>query len=275
MTQHTPYAFTTLRHPVEKLLEAEHFLARMAASDGLEFQFELNAFLSASRSLTFVIQKTLSGVPGFTVWYEQQQVRMKADAAMRFFLELRNISQKQGPVSFVGGSRPGGRWTYRFVGRPLAVPEELLGRDIAECCAAHLTKLGALLTECASAFPFHSCPARALTEEGMAVLGYGWQDVEAALGLPSGYTEVADVPAADKLRILAREIEPLDQESIERIAKGDFRAGGMRLQFSKASGRDLVDDVAAMMGSGSADAQQPRNVFLGAIMKRIRDNESS
>lgn len=274
LTKHAPYTFTTLRHPVEKLLEAEHFLARMTVSDGLEFQFELNAFLSASRSLTFVLQKTLSGVPGFTVWYERQQVRMKADAAMRFFLELRNISQKQGAVSFVGGSLPGGRWTYRFVGRPLVVPEELLGRDIGECCAAHLTKLGTLLTECASAFPFHSCPARALTEEGMAVLGYGWQDVEAALGLPLGYTEVADIPATEKLRILAREIEPLDQESIERIAKGDLRAGGIRLQFSKANGRDLVDDVATMMGSGNVDGRQPRNAFLGAIMKRISDIES-
>ena len=74
------HAFTTLRHPVEKLLEAEHFLARMIMSDGLEYQFELNAFLSASRSVTFVLQKALSDVPGFADWYQQQQARMKADA---------------------------------------------------------------------------------------------------------------------------------------------------------------------------------------------------
>ncbi|OIQ87049.1 hypothetical protein GALL_311090 [mine drainage metagenome] len=173
MTKHLLHTFTTLRHPVEKLLEAEHFLARMTTSDGLEFQFELNAFLSASRSLTFVLQKTLSGVTGFAAWYEQQQVRMKADPAMRFFLELRNISQKQGPISFVGGSLPGGGWTYRFVGQPLAVPEELLGRDIGNCCAAHLIKLAALLTECVSAFPFHSCPARAdrAPRRGVTALG--------------------------------------------------------------------------------------------------------
>lgn len=90
-----PRTFTTLRHPVEKLLEAEHFLARMVESDGLKFQFELNAFLSASRSVTFVLQKALADVPGFAVWYEQQQARMKADAAMRFFLDLRNVSQSK------------------------------------------------------------------------------------------------------------------------------------------------------------------------------------
>lgn len=273
--KHMPHTFTTLRHPVEKLLEAEHFLARMVQSDGLEFQFELNALLSASRSVTFVLQKVLAGVLGFAVWYDQQQVRMKADAAMRFFLELRNISQKQGPVSFVGGSLPSGGWTYRFVGRPHAVPEALLGRDVGACCAAHLMKLATLLAECSRTFPFHSCPGRAFTEEGMVALGYGWRDVEAALGLPPGYTEVGDFSAAEKLRILSREVEPLDQESIERIAQGDLRADGVRLQFSNTSGTDLVDDIAAMMMPGCATGGQPRDAFLGAILKRINDIESS
>ena len=36
----TPYVFTTLRHPVEKLLEAEYFLGHLVDTVGLEFQFE-------------------------------------------------------------------------------------------------------------------------------------------------------------------------------------------------------------------------------------------
>ena len=166
------HTFTTLRHPVEKLLEAEHFLAHMVETDELlEFQFELNAFLSASRSVTFVLQKSLAHIPDFTAWYEQQQARMKADAAMRFFLELRNISQKQGPISFVGGALLGGGWTYRFVGAQQSVPKEFVGKDITVCCAAHLVKLANLLAECVRDLPFHSCPARAFTEEGMAAWG--------------------------------------------------------------------------------------------------------
>lgn len=269
------HTFTTLRHSVEKLLEAEHFLARMVEANGLEFQFELNAFLSASRSVTFVLQKDLADVPGFAVWYKEQQARMTADAAMRFFLELRNISQKQGPVSFVGGSLPSGGWTHRFVGQPYAVPDALSGRDVRTCCAAHLTKLATLLAECTRTFPFYSCPGRAFTEEGMMSLGYGWQDVEAALGLPPGYTEVGDFPAAEKLRILSREIEPLDQESIERIARGDLQANGARLQFLHSSGTDLVDDIAAMISPSSAHSGSPRDVLLGAILKRINDVERS
>lgn len=73
---------------MEKLLEAEHFLARMVESDGLEFQSELNAFLSAGRSVTFVLQKALADVPGFAVWYEQQQARMKADPQCAFSLSF-------------------------------------------------------------------------------------------------------------------------------------------------------------------------------------------
>lgn len=269
------HSFTTLRHPVEKLLEAEHFLSRMMVSNGLAFQFELNAFLSASRSVTFVLQKALADVPGFDVWYEQQQARMKTDAAMRFFLKLRNISQKQGPVSFIGGSLPGGGWTHRFVGRPHAVPETLIGRDLSACCAAYLMKLATLLAECARTFPFHSCPGRALTEEGMAALGYDWRDIETTLGLPPGYTDVGGFPAAEKLRFLSREVEPLDAESIERIAQGDLRAKGERLEFPTTTGTDLVDDIAAMIPPSSAHGRQPRDVFLEAILKRINDIEQS
>lgn len=246
----------------------------MNNSHGLEFQFELNAFLSASRSVTFVLQKAFSNVPGFDVWYEKQQARMKADAAMRFFLELRNISQKQGPVSFVGGSIPGGDWTYRFVGQPRAVPEELTGRDITACCAAHLVKLANLLLECTRVFPFHSCPGRAFTAQGMAALGYDWQDVEAAIGLPQGWTDVGDFQVAEKLRILSRDIEPLDTTSIERIAEYDLRANGVQLQFPVSSGTDMVDDIAAMMVPGGPESRHTRDVFIGTILKRITDIES-
>lgn len=269
------HTFTTIRHSVEKLLEAEHFLARMVESDGLEFQFELNAFLSASRSVTFVLQKNLAHVPDFTTWYKQQQTRMKADTTMRFFLELRNISQKQGPVSFVGGALPGGGWTYRFVGLQQAVPEELIGKDITSCCAAHTMKLGSLLVACSHDLPFHSCPARAFTEEGMEILGYSFGDVEAALGLPQGWTDVGDFPVAEKLRILSRDIEPLDVESIERIANGDLRSKGIRLRFPCTNGTDLVDDVAAVMGRDGDIVGHPRNAFLTAILERIKNAKLS
>ncbi|MDE0054632.1 MAG: hypothetical protein OXT64_10325 [Gammaproteobacteria bacterium] len=269
------HTFTTLRHPVEKLLEAEYFLACLTCADGLRFQFELNALLSASRSLTFVLQKAMAHVPGFAGWYEKKQVQMANDAAMRFFLLLRNISQKEGPVSFVGGSLPEGGWTYRFVGRPEAVPDELEGRDIGACCAAHLVKLASLLLECVQAFPFRTCPARAMTEEGMAALRYEWSDVEAAVELPPGYTEGVAFAPAEKLRILRREIEPLDIGSIKRIADGDLRSDGARLEFPPSSGADLVDDIAVMMAAADHGSGNPRAAFVSSILKHIGDIDQS
>jgi hypothetical protein len=67
------HTFTSIGHVVERLQECEHFLGRLNGSNGLHFKFELNAFLSASRSVTFVLQKTLAHVPQFEGWYRCRQ----------------------------------------------------------------------------------------------------------------------------------------------------------------------------------------------------------
>lgn len=270
-----PHVFTSLCQPVEKLLEAEHFLARLTHSEGLEFQFELNAFLSASPSVTFVLQESMSDVPPFSSWYAQQRANMGADHAMSFFLHLRNISQKRGPVSLVGCLLPNGRWTYRFVGRPRAVPRCLVGRDIGACCADHLAKLAALLLDCVREFPFDSCPAHAFTEQGTAALRYGWRDIEDAIGLPAGIAEVLGVPPAERLRLLRREIAPLDTATIERISRRDLRARGVPLEFSVSSGIDLADDIAARVAQSGTKGEHPRVVFLRAFLERFSDARSS
>jgi hypothetical protein len=77
--------------------------------------------------------------PQFDGWYRARREEMKADAAMVFFLGLRNISQKRGPVGYIGGLNR--RWSYRFVSIHDIVPPELVGRDIIDCCASHLQKL--------------------------------------------------------------------------------------------------------------------------------------
>ena len=265
-----PHKFTSLRHPVEKLLEAEHFLGRLAVSNGLKFQFELNAFLSASRSVTFVLQKAMFDVPGFADWYAQRQDQMKAHLCHAFFLGAKK-HLAEARAGFLHWRRSSERWLDLPFRRPTAeVPEELVGHDIGACCAAHLMKLAILLRECDQAFPYYSCPGRAFTERGMAALGYTWRDVETSLGLPAGYTDVGDIPVAEKLRILSREIEPLDLTSIERIAAGDLEVDGTQIRFLNTDGNDLVDGIAAIMASEGLHA---RSAFLSAISKRLSDEE--
>jgi len=254
---------------VEKLLEAEHFLARLKAAEGLAFQFELTAFLSACRSVTFLLQSAFSSVPGFAEWYEQRRLEMSADKAMGFFLKLRNLSQKDGPVSYVGGALLDGGWTYRFIHGSERVPEALQGRDIGACCAEQLRKVAGIVAGCADAFPFDSCPAAAFTVEGMTHLGYTMEDAERAIGLPAGYTDVPGYEAEARLQYLKRELEPLDRTALDRMAAGDFRNGDERLAFVDSHGRDLVDDMAALVDPRNPEGDDMRTLFLRAIAARI------
>ncbi|RWX60991.1 hypothetical protein [Mesorhizobium sp. M2A.F.Ca.ET.039.01.1.1] len=270
------HVFTTLRHSVERLREAEYFLVRLPMTHGLEFQANLNAFLSASRSVTFLLQSSLAHVPGFEDWYRLRRQEMSVDPAMRFFLDLRNISQKQGPVSYVGSGQPDGTSTHRFVAGQRPVPPELVCRDIAECCAEHVMKLARLLHSYFVAFPVHACPVHAFTEEGMITLGYTLADVEEALGLPDGYiSAAAPPPIGEALRYLQRELEPLNVADLERLSVGEFQRDCETVKFPKASGGHLVDDVAAIIELSQGSVTHPRNVFMAAVMKRIDDMDPS
>src|SRR5438270_600179 len=94
---------TSLLLVEERLLEADHFAKRLAPQRYCRrFGYELNAFLSAARRVTFLLQKEFAQVQGFESWWKGLRAEMRADPASRFFLELRNFSQKEGRVSVAG-----------------------------------------------------------------------------------------------------------------------------------------------------------------------------
>ena len=206
----------------EKLLEAEYFACRLRSLAAESFGYEFNAFLSAARSVTFLLQKEMKKVTGFAEWWPDRRKEMREDPAMRFFLELRNFSQKKGRVSLVGipVHDDGGRsfWSYRFAGNEDRVPSQILQRDVAECCREHLSKLAAVVLACAAAFPFHSCPRRAVTLEGLKTLGLQLSDIGKMLGLPGGIAGAADIPQQEVYRILQGHFDGVDFEEIQRIA---------------------------------------------------------
>lgn len=206
----------------EKLLEAEYFACRLRSLDSDSFRYELNAFLSAARSVTSLLQKEMARVPGFKEWWPDRQREMREDPAMKFFWELRNFSQKEGRVSMVGtlGRDDGGQpfWSYRFAGNEDPVPSQLLQRDIAECCREHLGKLATIILAFADAFPLHSCPRRAVTPEGLKTLGLRISDIEVMLGLPRGTVGATDIPQQEVYRILQGHFDGVDFEEIRRIA---------------------------------------------------------
>ncbi len=207
----------------EKILEAEYFAGRLRWLCADDFRYEFNAFLSAARSVTFLLQKEMKTVLGFDQWWDDRIKEMNEDSAMKFFRDLRNFSQKEGRISMVGTmSRDGsGRsfWSYRFGGNKSPVPKQLLQRDVAECCCEHLSKLAIIVLACADVFPYHSCPRRAVTLEGLKTLGLQLSDIEEILGLPSGCTDVAGIPQEEIFRILQGHFDGVDFEGIRRIAE--------------------------------------------------------
>jgi hypothetical protein len=78
----------------EKLEAAFHFLEEMRKSieNRKIFVFNLDAFLSTSRSVTFVLQKEFKDDLKFEKWYSQKQEEMKKDELMQFFITMRDIS---------------------------------------------------------------------------------------------------------------------------------------------------------------------------------------
>lgn len=209
----------------EKLLEAEYFLNRLHFLAFVEFTYELNAFLSASRSVTFLLQKEMRHVPGFDEWWSDRVTEMRNDPVMEFFKESRNFSQKEGRVSVSGWGRllPGGEMStgYQFGQYEDSVPKQLTGRDVIECSREHLGKLATIVLSCAEKFPFHSCPRRAVTVEGLRELGLELSDIEEMLGFPGGWTDEPDIPYEERVGILQQQFDGVDFERIREIAKGD------------------------------------------------------
>lgn len=215
---------TSLLLVEERILEAEYFLKRMARERGGPFGYNLNAFLSAARSVTFLLQKEYSKTDGFAEWWSLEQAKLAADSAARFFLELRNYSQKEGRISLVGTAeaRVGRRasWSHRFAGTAKAVPPVLLNRDVVDCGREHLTKLAQIVLRFSDRFPFYSCPSRALTPEGVKTLGIDLDDIDAAHGYPRGWTHIASSKDdLERIRCVATLVDPVDFLAIQRIAR--------------------------------------------------------
>src|SRR5438093_1558527 len=76
----------------DKLREAEFFLDQLRNTSRLSFEADcfFSAFVSATRSVTFAMQASLKGVPGFKDWYDSAQKQLKTDPLAPFIVEIRN-----------------------------------------------------------------------------------------------------------------------------------------------------------------------------------------
>jgi len=82
----------------DKLNEACYFLEQMKEkqSDRDAFRYNLSAFLSAARSVTFLMKPEFHKAPGFKEWYAKTGVEKDND--MKFFNEKRKMTIHTEPV---------------------------------------------------------------------------------------------------------------------------------------------------------------------------------
>lgn len=268
---------TSLLRVEERLVEAEYFGQRMFDSpDSTILGYELNAFLSSARSVTFLLQKEFAAVDGFQGWWSADRSRLGDDPAARFFLELRNYSQKQGPVSIVGTSDENRKCRYMFAGTAEPVPSVLLNRDVADCCLEHLAKLAQTILRAAEAFPYHSCPALTLTPAGIAALDLDLDDIEATLGIPPTVSAARPDGSIEELtRLYRRFVDAVDFDEIRRIA--DYKPTPPMQRgdgFGVSLGLSMVERIESSRASATSHDDAARIEIVEEVLRTMpRANE--
>lgn len=81
-----------------------------ASKDFIGFRAQFNAFLSASRAITFALQKEGSHVAGFKAWYAEKQDEMREDELLRYMHTRRTGDFHEGDASLA----PAGMYIDHF-----------------------------------------------------------------------------------------------------------------------------------------------------------------
>lgn len=221
-----------------------------------EFDYELNAFLSAARSVTFLLKKEMTGVSGFASWWTERQEAMRRDDAMTFFKDLRNRAQKRGRVLLAGTPRrhtDGTQvWVYWFLGNDKGVPPSLIHRDVADCCLEHVAKLAAIALEFKNEFPFQACYRYAMTPEGLESLDFDLSDALTFFGFDNIPKDVWRGSRRETLRLLRRNVDGVDFQAIQRLATyhptEDVAPRTRSDALSESLGRNLVKSLTESPG---------------------------
>ncbi|SLM49311.1 conserved protein of unknown function [Nitrospira japonica] len=95
-------AITDLSDTQYKLAEAEFFLAQLKRNHGKfnKFNFYLSAFISAARSVYWIMVREYKDVPGWNEWNREKGRTASAEVQdlLRRTTKMRNYTQKVGPI---------------------------------------------------------------------------------------------------------------------------------------------------------------------------------
>ncbi len=94
-----------MRRTRQKLDEAAYFLQRVQEhyfdaleDNGRPLIYYVSAFVSAARSVTWIMKSEYGGLDGWKAWYDARKPTAEDQALLRKFTDVRNRSQKADPL---------------------------------------------------------------------------------------------------------------------------------------------------------------------------------
>jgi len=154
-----------------------------------------SAFVSAARSVTLALQATMKDIDGFSVWYEQEQAKLRLDPLAPFFVEIRNDCVHKGlnpldqvtmehlreDISLQMRQR---RRTHVIVLPDQKAESETILADADKASTEYFKSLVAVILDCYERFRSIVDPRWYFTRDHFLATGKSLEDAVQELGFP-------------------------------------------------------------------------------------------
>ena len=203
----------------DKLHESEFFLDQLRASKrlSLDAQCYFSAFVCAARSVTFALQASMSGIPGFQQWYQGAQARLKSDPLAPFFVEIRNgvVHKGLNPLDRVSLDHLRedllDQMHQRTRSHVLVLPDlrskdSTVLADAVEASTIYFASLVRVVFDCYDRFKCIVDPKWYFTKDNFSSMGKMFEDAVAELGFPPTWASCA--PAGEGRWRALRSLQP-------------------------------------------------------------------
>ena len=202
----------------EKLYEARFFLEKLRESDSIstDARYYFSAFVSASRSVTFALQATMSDLPDFRSWYTSAQAQLESDPLACHFKAIRNdlIHKGRNPLNEVTveylredlASQLGGQCTNVIVLPDLQSNNGTILTDAVRASETYFESLLRVVYECYDRFRCFVDPRWYFTQDNFLAMGKTFDDAVCELGYPLACASAAP-EGEGKWRVL-RSLQP-------------------------------------------------------------------
>jgi hypothetical protein len=197
-----------------KLRESDFFLEKLRAAPDLDSaRYYFSAFLSATRSVTFALQKCLTGLSSFDDWYEQRRKELKIHPMAAYFKDIRNQVIHE-------GLNPLGLQTRRMGISNFYLVEGAPERDVVVAGHSYMAALVSMASMAYQRFWTGLDLPSALTLGDLTARGQTVEDLEEEFGCPRGRSEGIDRSDEERFRLIKEFSKTSIGELAERYHSG-------------------------------------------------------